>query len=559
MTENIIEALTGFVPQLLPEIVLCLTACVLFLGSTFPVKRHIWGMIALAALAVAGVFVYSQVNAGATLEGARAALTELNAEEQTAQVAKLEAQLYAAPVLFTRLAVFFKVVGLITGALLILLGWNEAGDQHAGEYHACLLLLVAGIGLVGSANDLITMFLALELISIPTYVLLYLPRVDERAQEAAIKYFLLSIFSSGLLLFGFSYLYGLAGTTNIPGILDALSSGQEASGRRLPWLGVSLLAIVMVVAGLGFRITAVPFHFYAPDVYQGTTTPTAALLAFVPKVVGFAALIRILGYAPGLSINEVVAGRALGEQVPMLLWIMAAVTMSLGNLLALLQDNIRRLIAYSSVAHAGYMLIGLAVVPYLSGTPGEAIGGIEALLFYLIAYGAMTVGFFAVLHQLDTPERPVETVDDLAGLWRSHPGMALFLVLFLFSLIGMPLSAGFAGKLQLFMVAMGLSPAATDQAWLYRLLALIAALNAAVGAWYYLRMAHVIFFREAIDPLPKARFSPVVGTIVVCAALTLGLGVYQKPLIDAIRKTVPARSTSGLACDRVAPGGIASS
>src|SRR5262249_46432144 len=154
------------------------------------------------------------------------------------------------------------------------------------------------------------------------------------------------------------------------------------------------------------------------DVYEGTTTPLAALLAFVPKIAGFAALIRVLGYAPmpGSTV------RALGEQVPMLLWIMAAVTMSLGNILALLQDNIRRMLAYSSVAHAGYMLIGLAVVYYLdTSAPGEAIGGVEALLFYLVAYGAMTVGAFAVLHYLSTGGRPVETVDDLAGLSRSQP------------------------------------------------------------------------------------------------------------------------------------------
>lgn len=522
MNESILNALTGFVPQLLPEIGLSLAACVLFLAATWKVSRHVMGIAALVALVGAAAAVYSQYDTVVDLEP--------TSED-------LHAQIYAAPVLFTRLALFFKVVGLVTGALLVLLGWNEGGDEHAGEYHACLLLMTAGVGLVGSANDLITLFLALELISIPTYVLLYLPRVDERAQEAALKYFLLSIFSSALLLFGFSYLYGITGTTNIPAILEALATGQTQDARRLPWLGVSLLAMVMVVAGLGFRITAVPFHFYAPDVYQGTTTPMAALLAFVPKVVGFAALLHLLGYAP----IKGSPAQALSDQVPMLLWIMAAVTMTLGNILALLQDNIRRIMAYSSVAHAGYMLIGLAVVRYLAGDtsgrvpPGEAVGGVEALLFYLVAYGAMTVGFFATLHYLDTPERPVENVDDLAGLGRSHPGLALLMVLFLFSLIGMPLTAGFAGKFQLFFAALGLSG---EQAWLYRVLAVIAAVNAAIGGWYYLRMAAVMFLREAIDPLPKARPAPVLVTITVCAVLTLGLGTYAKPIVEVIRQAV---------------------
>src|SRR5205823_5193167 len=192
----------------------------------------------------------------------------------------------------------------------------------AGELRACLLLIAGGTSLTGFANELITLFLALELISIPTYVLLYLPRTDRPAQEAAMKYFLLSIFSSAFLLFGFSYLYGLGGTTNLSGLLETLTAGGDDG---LP--GLASVALVMVVAGLGFRITAVPFHFYAPDVYQGTSTVAAAILAFVPKAAGFAALARVLGFIwPG----HPSAGLALGVQVPMFFYILAAVTMSLG-------------------------------------------------------------------------------------------------------------------------------------------------------------------------------------------------------------------------------------
>jgi NADH-quinone oxidoreductase subunit N len=380
--------------------------------------------------------------------------------------------------------------------------------------------------LTGAANELITLFLALEVISIPTYVLLYLPRYDNAAQEAAMKYFLLSIFSSALLLFGFSYLYGLTGTTNLPAGLAALGNVETGGLPR-----TAQVALVMVVAALGFRITAVPFHFYAPDVYQGTPTVAAALLAFIPKVAGFAALVRVLGYLwVGRSGT---AGLALGEQVPMFFFILAAVTMSLGNLLALLQDNLKRLLAYSSVAHAGYMLIGLAVAPDLHGE-GTA-GGIDAVFFYLVAYGAMTIGAFAVLVYLSTSRRPVDMIDDLAGLSSSHPGVALFMALFLFSLIGIPLTAGFAGKFILFFGAIA-APPAPNHPWLFRILALIGVINAAIGAWYYLRIVAVMYLRNPIKPLEKTRSWPGLATLWICAVVTLVLGFYPRSLLDVSRQ-----------------------
>jgi NADH-quinone oxidoreductase subunit N len=372
---------------------------------------------------------------------------------------------------------------------------------------------------------LVTLFLSLELISIPTYVLLYLPRYDDAAQEAAMKYFLLSIFSSALTLFGFSYLYGLAGTTNLPALLAAL--GNVGPDGLLP--RTAQVALVMVVAGLGFRITAVPFHFYAPDVYQGTPTVAAALLAFIPKVAGFVALVRVLGF---LWIDRTgTVGLALGAQVPMLFFILAAVTMFLGNLLGLLQDNLKRLLAYSSVAHAGYMLMGLAVAPDLHVRGEETAGGVDAVLFYLVAYGAMTIGAFAILAYLSTPQRPVEMIEDLAGLSRSHPGVALLMALFLFSLIGIPLTAGFAGKLVLFFGAM----AVPQHPWLFRILALIGVINAAIGAWYYLRVLVVMYLRNPIKPLENARSWPGLATLWICAALTLFLGVYPNPLLRVSR------------------------
>lgn len=529
MNEAIEKALTGFVPNVLPEAVLGLAACVLFVGATFKVGRHVWGWVALVSLVAAAVAVAWCPGRPPT-----------------------DVERFNAPVVPGELALFFKWVALASGFVLVLLGWDEGGEERAAEYHACLLLITAGTSLVGCANDLITLFLALELISIPTYVLLYLPRVTPQAQEAAMKYFLLSVFSSALLLFGFSYLYGVTGTTNIPGILEAL----RLAGKALPYRGLVLVSLVMVVAGLGFRITAVPFHFYAPDVYQGTTNPSAALLSFVPKVAGFAALVRVLGMVPGMMGSEANAGQPLplGEQMPVLLWIMAAVTMSLGNILALWQDNVRRLLAYSSIANAGYMLIGLAAVPRLAGIPGgpapaHLTGGVEALLFYLVAYGAMTVGAFALLHLLSNSGRPVETVDDLAGLGRSHPLLALTMVVFLLSMIGIPLTAGFLGKFQLFSLAVSLATYAgpdsaepsrqlIEQGWLYGTLAVVAAVNAAIGAWYYVRLAVAMYLREGEEPLPKMKPAPSLAAVALCLVVTVVLGVFPVPVQEALRKAM---------------------
>jgi NADH-quinone oxidoreductase subunit N len=476
---------------------------------------------------------------------------ELN-KERADRSAEFNSRQYSAPVLHSSLAIFVRWLALLIGAVLVLFAWDEVPASHAAENHACLLLMIAGTGLTAAANDLITLFLALELISIPTYVILYLPRADGPAQEAAMKYFLLSIFSSALLLFGFSYLYGLSGTTNLSGLADALATKADhpiGSPR-----GVLLMALVLVIAGLGFRITAVPFHFYAPDVYQGTATPNAALLSVIPKVAGFVALVRVLLLvAPVMAVitDPGQPVRTFGtpgydSQISVVLWIMAAVTMSLGNVLALLQDNLKRLLAYSSVAHAGYMLIGLTVTARLGGPTGEAVGGVEGVLFYLIAYGAMTIGAFAVLTHLSTPERPVEKVDDLVGLSRHRPGTALLMTLFLLSLIGIPLTAGFWGKFWLFLGAMQvpskLSPtsfaALMEQYQLFNILVLIAVVNAAIGGWYYLRVIAYMYLRESARGPAVQQPRPVLATVWVCAAVTLFAGVYPKPLLDTVKAVV---------------------
>jgi NADH-quinone oxidoreductase subunit N len=486
--------------QLVPEMVLALFACILFVGGAFApsLKRSSWGVTTVAALLLALL-----------------ALLLAPAYQVAAD----------APFVFDWLAFLTRLIAIGSTLVLVALSWDEVPERQVSDYHACLLVIALGAGLVGAANDLVGMFIALELVSIPTYVLLYLPRHDEAAQEAAMKYFLLSILSAALVLFGFSYLYGLGGTTNLAGLQDALVAANRPVPRNPDDFsaarnasGIALVALIMVVAGLGFNITAVPFHFYAPDVYQGTSAGAAAFLAMIPKLAGFAALLRVLGFVVPDGVTTGYPGMALTREVPVLLWFLAVITMSLGNVLAILQDNLPRLLAYSSVAHAGYMLVALASAPYLQS--GNTGGGVSALLYYLVAYGAMTVGVFTVIGMLDRPERPVETVDDLAGLSRSHPGVAFMLTILLFSLIGIPLTAGFTGKLLIFFGAISV-PDLT----LYRVLAVIGVLNAAVGAWYYLRIISAMYLRTAVRPVVTRGTMGGFVALAICVILTVGLSV----------------------------------
>jgi NADH-quinone oxidoreductase subunit N len=493
-------ALVAQFGQLVPEMVLALFACILFLGGAFvpSVKRAGWNITALAGLLLALL----------------ALLVRPDYEPAP-----------GAPFVFDRLALLTRLIALGSGMVLVALSWDEVPERQLSDYLACLLVIVLGTGLVGAANDLVAMFIALELVSIPTYVLLYLPRHDEAAQEAALKYFLLSVLSSALVLFGFSYLYGLGGTTNLADLYHVLGAARQFADNPAnndhfstyrSAAGLALVALIMVTAGLGFRVTAVPFHFYAPDVYQGTSAGAAALLAMLPKIAGFAALVRVLGFVVPGSVGS---GAALSPQVPVLLWFLAVITMSLGNLLAILQDDLRRLLAYSSVAHAGYMLVALASAAYL---PADASGGVAALLYYLVAYGAMTVGVFTVIAMLNRPDRPVETIDDMAGLSRSHPGVALMLIVLLFSLIGIPLTAGFTGKLLIFFGALSVPG---TSAWLYRVLAVIGMLNAAVGAWYYLRIVSAMYLRTAVRPVATRGTVGGLAALATCVVLTVGLSI----------------------------------
>ncbi len=502
---------------LLPELLILLSATVMMTAGAFVrAPRRVWSIASAATLLVALValvFLRDQVT-----------------------------DPYGAVALNDAMSGYGRMFFLLTGLIVLAMAHDQVDEARAPEFFGSLLLINAGAMLVVASNELVFLFVGLELVSIPTYLLLYLSRRTSETQEAATKYFFLSIFSSGLLLFGLAYLYGMAGVSNLKALAWLAQGPNSLPHVPHPILGV--IALVFVMAGLGFRVAAVPFHFYAPDVYQGSPTILAAVLAWVPKGVGFVAILRTLTAV--IPTDVAPPSNTLTNQAAVLAWLIAAVTMTLGNTVALAQTNLKRLFAYSSIAHAGYLMIGVAVA-FRNGdlanhglpgvTPGEL--GSEAVLFYLVSYALMTLGAFAVIIALSTRERPVETVDDLAGLARSHPVLALAMTICLFSLAGIPPLAGFIGKFNLFVAAFAASNG--EDARMYQSLALIGVLNSAIGAYYYLKIVVAIYLREPVGaplkPLLTWPHSIAIGT---CASLTLVLGCWSAPIYSASRASAEA-------------------
>ena len=442
--------------------------------------------------------------------------------------ARLQTDMYAAVALNDSLGFYGRLMAVLTALVLLALAHEEPRDDRAGEFFGSLLLITTGAMLVATANELVFLFVGLELVSMPTYLLLYLSRRTATTQEAATKYFYLSIFSSGLLLFGLAYLYGITGVSN----LKAMAILSSLPGIPHPQLG--LIAVIFIMAGLSFRVAAVPFHFYAPDVYEGSPTVIAALLSWVPKAVGFVAIVRTLTAL--ISVDG--QGDPLVRKAIMISWVVAAATMTLGNSVALLQNNLKRLLAYSSIAHAGYLMIGVTAAFANEPRSGTLYYGCESIFFYLVAYALMTLGAFGVIIALRIGDRPVETVNELAGLGTTQPLPALALAICLLSLSGIPPLAGFWGKLQIFAAALGASSEENPDTFI--LLTVIGVLNAAVGAYYYLRIVVLMYFRPARQTVEVHGGWPVALAVGACSSLSLLLGLYPAPIARASRQAALA-------------------
>ena len=404
-------------------------------------------------------------------------------------------------------ALFFNGIFCLTTALVLLLsvGYVRRQGIETGEYYVLLLFAAVGMMLMASALDLLVVFLGLELMSLSLYVLAGSFRTRASGNESSMKYFLLGAFSSSFFLYGIALLYGATGTTNLARIGAALGTGGAA---RDPLV---LAGLALLLVGFGFKTSAVPFHQWAPDVYQGAPTAVTALIATGSKAAAFAALLRV-----------VVATRALQPDWTTLLWILAALTMTVGNVTALAQRNLKRMLAYSSVAHVGYMLVGLVA--------GSDVGA-AAVLYYLVVYSLGTVGAFGVILLLERHDRAEAVdLDVYGGLAARHPVLALVLTVCLISLIGLPPTAGFVGKFYLFSAAI--------QGRFYWL-AVIAVLNSVIAAYYYLRLIVYMYMREPESEDLRAALTPAAGlALAVAVWATLYLGVLPGTVFAFARRAI---------------------
>ncbi|MEN6536985.1 MAG: NADH-quinone oxidoreductase subunit N [Bryobacteraceae bacterium] len=398
---------------------------------------------------------------------------------------------------------FFRVLVITVGALTVLSSFQYLRRERVepGEFHALLLFSVAGQCVMVAANELIVMFIGLEISSISSYILAGYVRDDRRANESALKYFLLGSFATAFLLYGVAWTYGLTGSTNFGEIHSALAALDSLRGEVLV-----AAAAALIFVGLAFKVSAWPFQIWAPDVYQGAPAPVAGFLSAGPKAAAFAVLIRVFeGALDPISIRW-----------QPFIWASALLTMTIGNFAALSQSNIKRLLAYSSIAHAGYVLVAVTAHSEL---------GIAAAMFYLASYALMNIGAFAVVvHVSRQGERYVE-VGDFAGLGARHPATAALLAIFLLSLIGVPLTGGFFGKFYVFKAALD-----ANMVWL----TVLGLLNSAVAAYYYLRILVVMYMHDAGDSM-KDLSAPGTGLKVALWSSALGtlvLGIYPSVVLD---------------------------
>ncbi|MGB8013526.1 MAG: NADH-quinone oxidoreductase subunit N [Terriglobales bacterium] len=395
-------------------------------------------------------------------------------------------------------SVFFHFLVIAIAAVSILSSFDYLRVQRirAGEYYGLILFGTVGMCLMSSAVELVLIFIALEISSISTYILAGFRRHDARSSEASLKYFLLGSFATAFLLYGVALIFGATGSTNI----DAINQALHSSGAPVPVLAYVATALMFV--GLGFKVASAPFHVWTPDVYEGAPSPIVGLMSTGPKAAAFAVLLRVMFEAN-------VPGRFW------LIWVSAALSMTLGNLGALIQDNIKRLLAYSSIAHAGYLLVAFAAQPEL---------GTSAAMFYTAAYAAMNVGAFAVVSHLAAARERYVTLEDYAGLGRKSPALAATLTFFLMSLIGIPITGGFFAKFYVLNAALHSNLVG---------LAIILVLNSALGAYYYLRIIVMMYMREARAEVPVAPVSFAAAlAIAICVAATLFLGLMPGRVLD---------------------------
>ncbi|MBX3028610.1 MAG: NADH-quinone oxidoreductase subunit N [Chloroflexi bacterium] len=414
---------------------------------------------------------------------------------------------YVRDQLTTFLDLLFIVITILT--VLFAPDYLAPRGLPVGEFTATLLFAISGAMLLAGGHDLLLLFIGLELLVLPGYLLAGFAKRDGLSTEGAIKYFLLGSFSSAILLFGLAFVFGFTGSTRIDGIAEQLQAVVAGSAT---WPVGLLMGLALIITGGAFKIAAVPFHYWTPDAYQGSPTPVTGYLSVAPKIAAFALLIRLLVEALG----------PMRAEWGVLIGVLAAVTMTVGNLSALGQDNIKRMLGYSSIAHTGYIMVGLAVFAVASD-PSVQAAGIQGVLFYSVAYAFMNLGAFACVSALQRRPGVTSQIDTFAGLGRRAPLLGVVMTLFLLSLVGIPPTAGFFGK------AVIVISAIEGGGWLM-ILAVLMMLNAAAAAFYYLRVVVVMYMREA----PEGARSVTVGTLTQVGLVIAAIGTIAIGLLPAV-------------------------
>jgi NADH-quinone oxidoreductase subunit N len=393
---------------------------------------------------------------------------------------------------------FFRIVFSFIAVITILFSWSSEeimgkGREHKGEYYALIVLMTGGMMVMSEARDLVMLFMSMELVGLTSYVMAGYMRNSLRSTEASLKYVIFGAVSSGIMLFGMSLLFGMTGQMTFVGIRDALVINPVNELAML-------VVLVMIMAGFGYKIAMVPFHFWCPDVYEGAPTPVSAFFSVGPKAAGFALMIRFF-FTVFQPIVEAV-------DWPMMIAILSVATMTYGNIVAVKQTNVKRILAYSSIAHVGYLLMGFLLL-----TPG----GLQAILFYLLVYAVMNLGAFFFVSAINNSIKS-EDLSDYAGLGFRAPWASVMMFVFLVSLVGLPPTAGFIGKLYLFTEVM-------REGWYW--LAIVGVLNSVVGLFYYMKIARAMFFDKVPEDAPKIKIAPLhYVTMVLLTLPTLILGLY---------------------------------
>jgi NADH-quinone oxidoreductase subunit N len=472
--------------RVLPEVIWCGFGTLLMLLQPFVKSRQVFTFLAaLAALAGAGAAVVAGLYPGPGFHGL----------------------IQSDP-----FSVFFHLlVGVVAFLVALAAGpYLDRENLPAAEFYALVLFATAGMGVLAGAQELLTAFVGLEMSSIASYVLAGFRRDSLKSGESAMKYFLLGSFATAFFLYGIAMVYGATGTTK----LDHMAAADAQSN-------LVKLGLAMILIGLGFKVAAAPFQIWTPDVYEGAPTPVTALFSAGPKAAAFALLLRIFASVPAATHLWFWA-----------FWILAVLTMFAGNLGALVQTNVKRLLAYSSIAHAGYILVAFASVTFM--TPNLIDGASKAyaaVLFYLVSYALVKIGAFTIVSQIGGTGEKHLSIDDYAGLGQRQPVVAATLSLFLLSLLGLPITAGFFGKLYIF-------TAAVDSHLIW--LAVLMAVNSVIGAYYYFRLIVVMYMREPsaeIAAAPLVQFpAAVVLVLIVTAASTVYLGLFPNQVLNFIRQ-----------------------